>query len=158
MDITLRYGAAGDVGEILAWHERCSPDAVYRRYHVPVPTPSKRLVRRLLLPTGGFSMLALLGPKVVGMTCAGPLSPKVFEVGLLVEDDLQRRGIGSRLLAATAYDAAVRGHRALVCLTQPGNHAVAPTVAGAGLGFESHPEDGLTRLTIALDDILRLPA
>ena len=47
-----------DVARVVALHARCSPATLHRRFHVPVPEVHDRLVRRLIAPPGGWSVLA----------------------------------------------------------------------------------------------------
>ena len=148
--VRTRYGDPQDVAAVTALHDRCTDEALYRRFHAPLPHLRTRLVRQLISPDGGWSLLAEQGDQVVGMACTGPLSSVDLEVGLLVEDASQGRGIGSRLLGEVAADATVRGYRALHCLTQPDNDAVLATIRRTGLRFTPVWGGGLLRIEMPL--------
>lgn len=154
--LTIRPGTSEDVDAVTLLHGACSPASLYRRFHAPLPLTSGRFARALLTPEGGWSLLAALGGnrdaggRVVGMACAGPLSSLDLEIGLVVADAHQGRGIGARLVAEVAAEATVRGYRALHCLTQPDNEGVLGTLAKAGLRFEPARGDGLLRVRVPL--------
>jgi len=99
---------------------------------VPVTHVPERLVHQLVSPRGGWSVLAEQCGVVVGLASAGPLTADALEVGLIVEDRHQGSGVGSRMLRDLARDAHERGYRRLVCLAEPDNDAVLPTVRRAG--------------------------
>jgi len=111
------------------------------------------MVRQMLAPTAGWSLLAQLQGEqvrgdVVGFTSVAPVSASEVEVGLLVEDRNQRQGLGTCLLYAVAMDAAARGYDSITCLTQPGNRAVLTTVQRAGLIGRVAWHDGLLKISI----------
>jgi len=145
-----RHAGVHDVDQVTAMHLRCSAETLHRRFHVPLPHVSPRLVRRLVAPTDGWSVLAELCGEVIGLACAGPVSDTEIEVGLLVEDAHQGTGVGTRLLRQVAADAAERGYRMLVLLAQPDNDSVLRTVRRAGLGGGSRWNDGVLEVTAPL--------
>ena len=151
--VSIRYGEPQDVAAVTALHARCSDEAIYRRFHAPLPRLHGRLARQLLNPDGGFSLLAEQAGRVVGMACAGQLSSVDLEVGLLVEDASRGRGIGSRLLREVAADAAARGCRTLHCLTQPDNDAVLATIRRTGLAHTPVWGDHLLRIEMPLGPV-----
>jgi GNAT superfamily N-acetyltransferase len=147
--VRTRYAGVHDLEQVLAMHRRCSPETLHRRFHVPVPVVRERLVRRLL--TGpGWGLLAEQCDEVVGLACAGPLSPSELEVGLLVEDAYQGTGVGTRLMRDIAVQARTRGYTGLVCTTQPDNDSVLRTVRRAGLEGAPTWVDGVMEIAIPL--------
>lgn len=142
-DVTTRLAVRADAGQIETMHARCSATSLYDRFHAPLPRVSARLVRQLVAPPGGWSILAEHAGEVVGFACAGALSSFEVEVGLIVEDRHQRKGIGTRLLHETAVEAARRGYQSLQMLTRPENDRVLGTVQGAGLLGHATWQDGL---------------
>lgn len=84
------------------------------------------------------------------MATVGPVSTYDVEVGILVEDAHQRRGVGARLLRDVATEAGVRGYRSLLCLTQPDNHPVLATIRRVGLPFAVTTSDGVMSVTMRL--------
>ena len=148
--VRTRYGAEHDVAAVTAMHERCSATTRYLRFHAPTPRVRPSLARRLLRPPGGWSLLAELGGDVVAMACAGPLSPQDVEVGLLVEDAHQGRGLGARLLRETCADAALRGYLRVHLVCQAGNRAVLRLAHRVGLPFTVTAASGLVEVRIEL--------
>lgn len=151
--VRTRYGAAADLARVAALHDRCTTETLHRRFHAPGPVMSERVLRQLIEPEHGWSILAEHGrdpANVVAMASAGPVSTREVEVGILVEDLQQARGIGTRLLRESADAAARRGYRAMLCLTQPDNRAVVATVARAGLPCTTTWDDGLMCLVMDL--------
>ena len=155
--VILRHGAAADHARVAALHDRCSDESRYRRFHAPLPRTPLALVRQTLEPDNGWSVLAEVDGDVVGMASVGPLSTCDLEVGILVEDAHQGRGIGTALLLEVAVEAGTRGYRTLLCLTQPDNDAVLATVTRAGLPSRTSWYDGLMSVTIPLSTGLELP-
>lgn len=139
----LRRGTPADADAVVALHERCSAQTVYRRYHAPLPRVSTRFARSLLQPAGGLSLVLTVAGDVVGLgvLADGSGGP---ELGLMIEDGWQRRGLGSRLLRALAQEAADRGTETVTCLVQPDNDAVLPTIDRAQLRARVSRIDGLT--------------
>jgi L-amino acid N-acyltransferase YncA len=159
--VCTRLATPGDVDAVVALHARCSEETLHRRFHVPVSHVGERLARQLVSPRHGWSVLAEQCGQVVGLACAGPLSPTLLEVGLLVEDRHQSTGIGSRMLRDLSRDAHARGYRSLLCLAEPDNESVLPTVRRAGLEGTPAVVDGLLEVVVPLPARrrgLRLPA
>ena len=159
--VRTRHAVANDVPAVRALHERCSPDALHRRFHVPTTRVSPGFVEQLVLPRRGWSLVAEQCGEVVGHGCAGELTPSQVEVGLLVEDAQQGSGIGSRLLRDIAAEASARGYRSLVCLAQADNESVLPTIHRAGLRAASTLDDGLLEIVVplpAVEQPLQRPA
>ena len=150
--VRTRPATPDDVDAVVALHDRCSPETLRRRFHVPVPHVPPRLAHQLVAPPGGWSVLAERCGEVVGLACAGPLSRTSAEVGILVEDLSQGTGVGSRLLRELSQKASARGFRTLVCLTEPDNESVLRTVRRAGLEGVPALVDGV------LEVVVRLPS
>lgn len=148
--VRTRYGTADDLAQVTTLHDRCSPESLMHRFYAPLTAVSERMARRLLLPELGWSLVAEQAEEVVAMATAGPVSTYDLEVGILVEDAHQRRGIGARLLGDVATEAAVRGYRSLLCLSQPNNHPVLATVRRVGLPFGVTTGDGVMTVTVRL--------
>jgi GNAT superfamily N-acetyltransferase len=148
--VRTRPAGPDDVDAVHALHDRCSPDALHRRFHVPTSRVPRHLVERLVAPRRGWSVVAEQCDQVVGHGCAGELSPGVIEVGLLVEDAQQGRGIGVRMLRDLAAEGAARGYRHLVCLAQPDNEPALATVRRAGLAAHEQLCDGLLEIVVPL--------
>ena len=148
--VRTRTATLDDVEPVVAMHARCSPATLHRRFHVPVTQVHAGLVRRLIAPPRGWSVLAEQRGRVVGLGCAGPLSRTEVEVGLLVEDTHQGSGIGSRLMREVARESRLRGYRTLICLAESANESVLPTVRRAGLDGVATVVDGLLEIVVPL--------
>jgi GNAT superfamily N-acetyltransferase len=155
--LIVRLGTDEDVDAALDLHRRCSPEALMRRFHTPAMRLSPRLMRQVLLPQRGFSLLAWHGDEVVAVACAAELEPGRLELGMLVRDDWQGRGIGARLVGMVAAEGADRGYTTMLAATQPDNHGVPGMVRRAGLPFTSRVHWGLLELDIAIAEPEALP-
>jgi len=150
--VRTRTATLDDLEPVVAMHARCSPTTLRRRFHVPVPEVHPRLVRRLIEPPRGWSVVAEQCGQVVGLGCAGPLSRTELEVGLLVEDAHQGSGVGARMLRELAREGGLRGYRAIICLAEPDNESVLPTVRRAGLDSVATVVDGLLEIVVSLPE------
>lgn len=148
--VRTRYATDDDVAAVQQLYDRCSPHTLERRFHVPVTKVSPALVRELVSPRQGWSMLAQQGEEIVGHGCAGETSPERVEVGLLVDDAFQGTGVGTRLMRDLAATAAERRYRSLVCCVAPDNLSVLPTVRRAGLPHVSSYVDGVVEIEVPL--------
>jgi len=151
--LVVRPGDLHDLELVAAMHGRCSDLSLYRRFHAPLPGVSTRMVRSMLAPTAGWSVLVqqqgdAAKDDIVGFACAAPVSDSQVEVGLLVEDRQQRNGVGTRLLHTVAVEASARGYESIQCLAQPDNHAVLSTVRRAGLIGRVAWRDDLLQVSI----------
>jgi ribosomal protein S18 acetylase RimI-like enzyme len=152
--VRTRLATVEDVRSVGALYDRCSAQTLQRRFHTPVWNLSDRMVRRLISPPDGWSLVATRGQEVVGHGCAGPVSPTTVEVGLLVDDACQGTGVGTRLMRDLAGSAAERGYASLVCLVEPDNESVLSTVRRAGLAGVPSYVDGLLEIDVALPQSL----
>jgi ribosomal protein S18 acetylase RimI-like enzyme len=159
--VRTREATADDLGPVLDLYARCSPQTLEQRFHLPVTRPTERLVAGLVRPRAGWSIVAEQGDEVLGHGVAGRLDDERVEIGLLVDDAFQGTGVGSHLVRDLARSAAARGYRSLVCLVEPDNESVLPTVRRAGLEAVTTEDDGLLLVEVPLAthvDLLRHPA
>ena len=148
--VRTRPATLDDVPAVVALHDRCSPETLRRRFHVPVSHVAPRLARQLVAPRDGWSVVAEQCGEVIGLGCAGPLSRTTLEVGLLVEDLSQGTGVGTRMLRDLAKEATARGFRTLLCLAEADNESVLPTVRRAGLDGVPTLVDGFLEVAVPL--------
>jgi GNAT superfamily N-acetyltransferase len=158
-----RHATEHDVTALRCMLERCSPQTLEHRFHGPLAPVPDRLLRELVNPPLGWSLLAEQGAELVGHGCAAPLSTTSVEIGLLVDDAFQGTGVGARLVRDLALGAVERGFASMRCSVAPDNLAVLPTVRKAGLEARSAYVDGIVELDITLpaahrDGSLPLPA
>lgn len=150
--VELRMGRAEDAEALLAMHVRCSAETTYRRYHAPLSRISPRLARSLLEPEGGLSIVLAVGDDIVGLGMICPEGAGA-ELGVMVEDGWQRKGLGTRLLRALAVEAASRGFETVTCMVQRDNDAVLGTIRGAGLRARVTFVDGVTKYRIPVQTL-----
>lgn len=140
--VVLRKGVPGDTEAVSELHRRCSMGTLFRRYHTGVRTVPRRWLHRLLMPPRGTSVLAVCGREVIGLGQLIPSATGGAEVSLLVEDDWQRQGIGTALLARLTVLAEAEGITELTADCLPGDDVMIRTAARAGLRAERATEDG----------------
>jgi GNAT superfamily N-acetyltransferase len=100
-----------DTLAVLAMVRRCSSASLYHRFHGP--TDGLSYTNDALHRVGDIIVLAWEGERCVGMAqLGGPLSSSPH-LGVLVEDNRQRRGIGTRLVMAVASEGVRRGIRSI---------------------------------------------
>ncbi|GAA4511929.1 hypothetical protein GCM10023191_076770 [Actinoallomurus oryzae] len=120
----IRAVRTGDAAALAAMFGRCSRETRYRRFHGPVAEIPASYLRRCLDGPHRAFVAEPTGGDIVGLASSGPAldDPCVHEVGVLVEDAWQRRGVGGLLLArlfADAYAAGVERMRFELCRSQP---------------------------------------
>jgi ribosomal protein S18 acetylase RimI-like enzyme len=124
----------GDRACVAALLRALSPDSAYRRFQTALgPDPSPRMLDALL-PAGpqGGAVLALAGPWVVGHgVWQRAAQESVAEIGVVVADSQQRRGIGSALADALLADLALRGMTEVEVYATATNEAVSRMVAAS---------------------------
>ena len=130
----IRRAGPADRACVAALLRGLSPDSAYRRFQTALgPEPSPAMLDALL-PTGphGGAVLAHAGPFVIGHGVwqrAGATS--VAEIGVVVADSQQRRGIGSALAETLLADLAARGMDAVEVYASATNEAVSRMVAAS---------------------------
>jgi GNAT superfamily N-acetyltransferase len=92
---------AADAPDLLAMYERCSADTRYRRWHGHASTfPAAYLRDMVTESTGHIAVAARRDGLLVGFASAAAISADIRDIGILVEDEWQRRGVGRELLSA----------------------------------------------------------
>lgn len=147
-----RRAESADLPAIAEMHLRCSNETRFRRYNSGVSRISHRHLARLVNPRRGVALVGLAADsRVVAlgnlMWCdATEATPA--ELGLLVEDAWQARGLGTavtRRLLAAALDAECQQVHAVV---QPDNLPMLRLLAGLGLPTHRRGEDGMLTILI----------
>lgn len=95
-----------DVAALLALHDRCTPETRFARWHGHTNAFPRRYLAAI---TAGeddhVAVGAWDGGRLVGFGSAALLRPGTRELGLLVEDAWQHRGLGRKMLAALLDEA-----------------------------------------------------
>ncbi|KOY54399.1 GNAT family N-acetyltransferase [Streptomyces sp. XY332] len=149
-EITVRRADASDLADARAMHDRCSERTLGLRYHGPV-ADADRYLGHLLSPRFGRTLAATTASgKLVAL---GHLlwDGDETEVALLIEDDWQRRGIGSELLRRLIAMAVETGCDSVYAVTQAANTGMVAAMRGLGLPLDYQIEEGTLVITARLD-------
>ncbi|MFD6202124.1 GNAT family N-acetyltransferase [Streptomyces rubiginosohelvolus] len=148
-EITVRRADQGDLTAARAMHDRCSQDTLGLRYHGPV-ADADRYLDHLLSPRFGRTLAV--------QTASGRLvalghllwDGDETEVALLVEDDWQRRGIGSELLRRLVALAEEAGCDSVYAVTQSRNTGMVAAMRALELPLDYQIEEGTLVITARL--------
>ncbi|KPC78088.1 acetyltransferase [Streptomyces sp. NRRL S-4] len=148
-EITVRRADGGDLDAALAMHGRCSERTLGLRYHGPV-RDADRYLDHLLSPRFGRTLAV--------QTASGRLvalghllwDGDETEVALLVEDDWQRRGIGTELLGRLVALAVEAGCESVYAVTQAHNTGMVAAMRALSLPLDYQIEEGTLVITARL--------
>ncbi|WP_329200949.1 GNAT family N-acetyltransferase [Streptomyces sp. NBC_01435] len=148
-EITVRRADHGDLRAARAMHDRCSDRTLRLRYHGPVHD-ADRYLDHLLSPRFGRTLAV--------QTASGRLvalghllwDGDETEVALLVEDDWQRRGIGSELLSRLVALAVEAGCESVYAVTQSSNTGMVAAMRALSLPLDYQIEEGTLVITARL--------
>ncbi|MFJ7208872.1 GNAT family N-acetyltransferase [Streptomyces sp. NPDC098789] len=149
-EITVRRADGSDLPAARAMHDRCSERTLGLRYHGPV-ADADRYLGHLLSPRFGRTLAATTASgKLVAL---GHLlwDGDETEVALLIEDDWQRRGIGSELLGRLVSMAVEARCDSVYAVTQASNTGMVAAMRGLGLPLDYQIEEGTLVITARLD-------
>ncbi|MFD9790108.1 GNAT family N-acetyltransferase [Streptomyces sp. NPDC059070] len=148
-EITVRRAGQDDVEAAKAMHDRCSDRTLSLRYHGPLGD-ADRYLNHLLSPRFGRTLaVQTASGRLVGL---GHLlwDGDETEVALLVEDEWQRRGIGSELLQRLVALAVEAGCDSVYAVTQSSNTGMVAAMRGLGLPLDYQIEEGTLVVTARL--------
>ncbi|MFE7748755.1 GNAT family N-acetyltransferase [Streptomyces sp. NPDC057428] len=148
-EITVRRADQGDLDAAVAMHDRCSERTLGLRYHGPV-RDADRYLDHLLSPRFGRTLAV--------QTASGRLvalghllwDGDETEVALVVEDDWQRRGIGSQLLERLVGLAVEAGCESVYAVTQAHNTGMVAAMRALSLPLDYQIEEGTLVITARL--------
>jgi acetyltransferase len=127
--VLLRDARPDDCAAVREFLAGLSLDSAYRRFFTGIGSPpSASLVRRLVEanPDNRTVVLAFAGAEVVGLADTTLVDDgRAVELGVVLADRWQRRGLGWQLCAAALVPALVRGVPVLRAHTLPDNARVA---------------------------------
>ncbi|WP_307129056.1 GNAT family N-acetyltransferase [Streptomyces sp. B1I3] len=148
-EITVRRADRSDLAAARAMHDRCSEQTLGLRYHGPVGD-ADRYLDHLLSPRFGRTLaVQTASGRLVGL---GHLlwDGDETEVALLVEDDWQRRGIGSELLGRLVALAVEAGCESVYAVTQARNTGMVAAMRALSLPLDYQIEEGTLVITARL--------
>ena len=127
--VLLRDARPEDAAAVQGFLSGLSLDSAYRRFFTGIGSPpSGALVRRLVEadPDRRTVVLAIAGAEVVGLADTTLVDDgRAVELGVVLADRWQRRGLGWQLCAAALVPALMRGVPVLRAHTLPDNARVA---------------------------------
>ncbi|MEU9032525.1 GNAT family N-acetyltransferase [Streptomyces sp. NPDC048383] len=149
-EITVRRADGSDLPAARAMHDRCSERTLGLRYHGPV-ADADRYLGHLLSPRFGRTVAATTASG--RLVALGHLlwDGDETEVALLIEDEWQRRGIGSELLRRLLAMAVEAGCDSVYAVTQASNTGMVAAMRGLGLPLDYQIEEGTLVITARLD-------
>ncbi|MEU6987463.1 GNAT family N-acetyltransferase [Streptomyces sp. NPDC046324] len=153
-EITVRRADQRDLVAARAMHDRCSERTLGLRYHGPVGD-ADRYLDHLLSPRFGRTLaVQTTSGRLVAL---GHLlwDGDETEVALMVEDDWQRRGIGSELLGRLVAMAVEAGCESVYAVTQSSNTGMVAAMRALNLPLDYQIEDGTLVITARLSSAPR---
>lgn len=161
-EVTLRNGdrvlvrtiRPDDSAGLLALHARLSRDSIYRRYFSARPRLTPVEVRRFTVIEQDWRF-ALVATRPAGDLLAvaryeGRAGERHAEVALIVDDAVQRGGLGGVLLRRLVDVATLRGLGALVAEVLPGNAAMLRLLGALRVPRDTRHGDGVVTVTLDL--------
>ncbi|MFF4170666.1 GNAT family N-acetyltransferase [Streptomyces sp. NPDC001744] len=148
-EITVRRADRRDLAAARAMHDRCSARTLGLRYHGPV-RDADRYLDHLLSPRFGRTLaVRTASGRLVAL---GHLlwDGDETEVALIVEDDWQRRGIGSELLGRLVAMAEEAGCDSVYAVTQASNTGMVAAMRALNLPLDYQIEEGTLVITARL--------
>jgi L-amino acid N-acyltransferase YncA len=129
----IRSACAADAGALGDFFAGLSPQTRYLRFFAPV-TPGPALLRRMSGADGrAHAVVAVREGVIIGHAMAadqaGPPGVRTADVGVVVADAWQGRGVGSALLRALITGAQARGVTSLTMDVLPGNGRMLAMIA-----------------------------
>ena len=124
----IRRASGADLAALRDFFARLSPQTRYLRFFAPI-TPTPAVLARLCGGTGGAdTMVATRGGVIIGHAMAvdraGPLGEAMTEIGVVVTDLWQGKGVGSALIRTLIARAQARGITSLTMDVLHGNQQV----------------------------------
>src|SRR6476619_1713497 len=109
-ELVVRKAVPDDVPAIEAMHSACSLESRVARWHAPLrAVPSQYLADSVSGRHGHVALVAVAGREVLALASAVHTGGGSWDLGVLVRDDRQRQGLGTRLIAAVVAEAVRRG-------------------------------------------------
>ena len=142
--IAIRPGGPADAEALRSFITGLAPRTQYRRFFAGVAPPGGPLLRAMTRTGSGADVIVAecSRPGGAGLAAGGPIVGHAMavdsigadgipavEVGLVVADGSQRRGVGSAMMRVLLARAAARGARMLVMDVLPGNAEVLSMIA-----------------------------
>jgi GNAT superfamily N-acetyltransferase len=135
--LTIRDISSGDADRLRRMFSRLSPETIYRRFHSPFPrVPEWALALLAGVDHDKESLVAVVGEEIVGHAMY-VRSENEAEIGIVVEDAWQRKGIGKLLLIRLALAARRRRIEAFTGVVLGQNRPMMLLLAAVFTGVKS---------------------
>ncbi|HEY3881059.1 MAG TPA: GNAT family N-acetyltransferase [Trebonia sp.] len=159
--LLVRQAAAGDRDALTRMFERCTPATRYHRFHGPVQAIPRSYLAEALsgspfhhalvgCPYIPASPAAYAGETVALASCR-LVAEGAAELGLLIEDGWQRRGLGTRLVHDLVTHAARSGVREVEAQLLAEQAWIGGLLRPYGSGRVHSARDGVLTVTVRLD-------
>lgn len=161
-EITLRTGVRlvvrpirpQDASGLVSLHDRLSADTVYRRYFAVRPRLAPTVVDRFthVAEQWRFALVAVRADAALVAVARyeGEEATATAELAMVVDDALQRSGVGRIMFGRLIDVARERGVRTLVADVLPNNWAMLGLLRTTGLPITVRREDGYNELRLDL--------
>ncbi|MEJ5869117.1 hypothetical protein WDV85_15340 [Pseudokineococcus sp. 5B2Z-1] len=152
--LVVRAAQPADLPAVAAMHGRCTGTTLLQRYRSGGRTPSLTALADLLREP--LALVVLAGPRqVVAVATARvgerPSADFTTEVGLLVEDGWQARGVGRALARHVGASLRLLGYGQVVTRSATSSLPLARVMEGVGTTRHVGAPDGGAQLTTRLD-------
>ncbi|WP_425567111.1 N-acetyltransferase family protein, partial [Pseudokineococcus marinus] len=152
--LVVRAAQPADLPAVAAMHGRCTGTTLLQRYRSGGRTPSLTALADLLREP--LALVVLAGPRqVVAVATARvgerPSADFTTEVGLLVEDGWQARGVGRALARHVGASLRLLGYGQVVTRSATSSLPLARVMEGVGTTRHLGAPDGGAQLTTRLD-------
>ena len=151
--LRLRPATARDQHALEAMFEQLSPESLYFRFFGGRATPG--LIDKLLGVGGhdAFTLVAECGERIVAVAQYArlPEAPTTAEAAFAVADEMQGRGIGTRLLEQLASHARASGLTAFRAWVLGGNHRMLRVFVDSGFAIQSKTDQGVIEVALSLE-------
>lgn len=154
LTVTLRPVRPEDGPQFEALFHDLSPESIYRRFLRPVQRADKVHIDRLVNVDHCCeeATVAVLGEgptaRIVGVARICRTAPDEAELGVIVGDPWQRRGLGRVLMVHAMRTAEAMGIERFVSAVDPANTSILRLAASVAPWMKSRYEDGLVWVTI----------
>jgi acetyltransferase len=137
-----------DQPEVAALFERLSPKSLAQRFH----SAGIRITPAVLAQvTAGHTLVAELEGQIVAVASYYPLGSRgQAEIGIVVDDVTQRRGIGSALCSSLARDAQHAGIRRLRAEVEGSNRGMLQLLRGLNFPMTLSVSSGVIEVELEL--------
>jgi RimJ/RimL family protein N-acetyltransferase len=152
--VWIRLGRPEDADAVAAMHERCSERTLYRRYLTGVTEWRDVTLRRLSGGHRGATLVVMSEDgSIVGLGNLFPDRPEdehSAELAVIIEDDFQGRGIGTRLLRHLLELAQRLGVQEVVATLLAENNEMLSLLEATGLRWTRTLDEGVLTMRAAL--------